>query len=107
MFLLGFFLFIPSPAPVAGSGHAAIIPSDTQTPPPMPPFISTDSLSGPSLMKKMGELIPNLKSRRDRIAKEKKDKEASARAEKEKAAAAIAAASQANVKKKGKKKGKR
>eukprot|EP00903_Cladosiphon_okamuranus_P010560 g9986.t1 len=61
----------------------------------------------PSLMKKMGELMPNLKSRRDRLAKEKKEKEASARAEKERAAAAIAAASQANVKKKGKKKGKR
>lgn len=63
--------------------------------------------TGPTLMKKMGELMPNLKSRRERIAKEKADREASARAEKEKAAAAAAAASQANVKKKGKKKGKR
>ncbi|CAM9286083.1 unnamed protein product [Pylaiella littoralis] len=61
----------------------------------------------PSLMKKMGELMPNLKSRKDRITKERRDKEALAKAEKEKAAAAVAAASQANVKKKGKKKGKR
>ncbi|CAM9524607.1 unnamed protein product [Ectocarpus sp. 4 AP-2014] len=61
----------------------------------------------PSLMKKMGELMPNLKSRIDRISKAKKDAEALARAEKEKAAAAVAAASQSNMKKKGKKKGKR
>ncbi|CAM9922574.1 unnamed protein product [Ascophyllum nodosum] len=63
----------------------------------------------PTLMKKMGELMPNLKSRRERLAKEKADREASARAEKERAAAAAsaAAAAQTNLKKKGKKKGKR
>ena len=58
-------------------------------------------------MKKMGELMPNLKSRRDRLAKEKSDKEALARAERDKIAAAATAASQSGVKKKGKKKGKR
>ncbi|CAM9504645.1 unnamed protein product [Laminaria digitata] len=61
----------------------------------------------PSLMKKMGELMPSLKSRRDRIAKEKSDKEALARAERDKIAAAATAASQSGVKKKGKKKGKK
>ncbi|CAM9860813.1 unnamed protein product [Choristocarpus tenellus] len=61
-----------------------------------------------TLMKKMGELIPNLKTRRDRLQGEKEAKEKAVREEREKAQAAAASSALSGTnKKKGKKKGKR